>query len=253
MIYDLQKASMWKRLSAYIFDVIMLGILAVGLATLLSVVFGYDSYNERLDECYNKYEELYKVDFDISQEDYDALSEEDRLRYEEAADALSKDTEAGYVYSMIFNLTLIIVTFSILISYLVLEFTVPLLFKNGQTLGKKVFGIAVMRTDGIKLTAPFLFIRTVLGKFTVETMIPVLVLIMIFFNAATLVGVVIVGLILLLQIVLIIATRTNSPIHDMIAHTVAVDMASQMIFESREAMIEYQKRIHAESVAAQEY
>ena len=35
---------------------------------------------------------------------------------------------------------------------------------------------------------------------------------------------------------------------DKMAHTVAVDMASQMIFDSPEALLEYKKRIHAESV-----
>ena len=37
---------MWKRISAYIFDFIMLGIVAVGAALLLSGILGYDRYNE---------------------------------------------------------------------------------------------------------------------------------------------------------------------------------------------------------------
>ena len=32
MIYDLQKASMWKRISAFLCDFILFGILAVGIA-----------------------------------------------------------------------------------------------------------------------------------------------------------------------------------------------------------------------------
>jgi len=27
----------------------------------------------------------------------------------------------------------------------------PLLFKNGQTLGKKIFGVALMRNDGVRI------------------------------------------------------------------------------------------------------
>ncbi|MBQ8408088.1 MAG: RDD family protein [Clostridia bacterium] len=253
MIYDLQKANMWKRISAYIFDMILLVIITVGIASLLSLILGYDSYSERLQECYGKYEELYGVDFDLTAEEYDALSAEELSNYEAAAEALAADGEANYVYSMIFNLTLLIVTFSILIAYLLLEFTVPLLFKNGQTLGKKVFGVAVMRLDGVKVNAPLLFIRTILGKYTVETMIPVLIVIMLLFNVITVVGIAVIALILLVQAVLVIATRTRSPIHDMIASTVAVDMASQLIFDSKEDMLEYKKRIHAEAAAKQEY
>ena len=40
MIYDLQKASMWKRVSAWLFDTILLSIVAVGFAFLLSTILG---------------------------------------------------------------------------------------------------------------------------------------------------------------------------------------------------------------------
>ena len=56
MILDLQKANMWKRISAYLFDMILLGIAAVGFTFLLSSILGYDSYTERLDAAYEKYE-----------------------------------------------------------------------------------------------------------------------------------------------------------------------------------------------------
>ena len=54
MVHDIQKASFWKRISAYIFDMIMLVIVAVGIAFLLSTLLGYDSYSDRLNACYTK-------------------------------------------------------------------------------------------------------------------------------------------------------------------------------------------------------
>ena len=36
MIYDLQRANMWKRISAYLLDAILLGMVVVGFAFLLS-------------------------------------------------------------------------------------------------------------------------------------------------------------------------------------------------------------------------
>ena len=48
MISDLQKANMLKRISAYIFDFILLVTLAVGIAALLSGMLGYDDYTEAL-------------------------------------------------------------------------------------------------------------------------------------------------------------------------------------------------------------
>ena len=59
--------------------------------------------------------------------------------------------------------------------------------------------------------------------------------------------------ILLLQVILYFATRTHSPIHDLMAGTVVVDTASQRIFASDEDRIEYFKRVAAEKAERQAY
>ncbi|MBP3569242.1 MAG: RDD family protein [Lachnospiraceae bacterium] len=253
MIFDLQKASMWKRMSAFLLDFILLVIAVAGIALLLSTVLGFDKHNAALNEAYAKYEAEYGVVFDISQEEFMQKTEAEQRNWNNAYQALIKDTEAVYSYNMVLNLTLVISTLAILFAYLVLEFFVPIKFGNGQTLGKKIFGVAVMRTDGVKVTAPLMFIRTILGKFTIETMIPVLIGVMIFFNMIGIVGMLILGLILLLQIILMITTHTNSCIHDVLAKTVAVELASQMIFENEQEMIAYKNKVHAEKVARQTY
>ena len=134
-----------------------------------------------------------------------------------------------------------------------LEFAIPLWLGNGQTLGKKIFGIGLMRTDGIRVTPPLLFIRTILGKYTIETMIPVLILIMIYFNTIGVLGILILGLILLLQIALFIATYTNSLLHDILAKTVVIDISSQMIFKDEQELLDCKKKVYAEKAARQTY
>ena len=247
-MYDFQKANMWKRISAAICDLILLCIAVVGVALLLSTALGYDGYTTRLEEISNSYAEEYNVDLDISQSEYDALSEDDRARYEAADKAFAADSEANYVYQMIVNLTLIIVTFSILVAYLLLEFLVPLLFGNGQTLGKKVFGVAVMREDGVKISPVILFARAILGKYTLETMIPVFIFLMILLGLMGVLGTVFIFALLIIQIVLVAITKARTPLHDKLAHTVCVDLASQMIFDTPDDLLEYKKRIHAEKV-----
>lgn len=232
---------------------IIFGILAVGFAFAISQVTSYDGYNERLEGYYAGYEETYGIKFDISQEEYAALSEEDAKKYDEAYKALTADGDVTYVYTMVVNLTLVITSISILLAYLALEFVCPLILKNGQTPGKKVFGLGIIHPDGVKINTITLFIRTILGKYTIETMIPVLIIIMIYFNSIGIVGAAVLGAILLLQIILLSATRTNSAIHDLLANTVVIDMSSQMIFESENAMIEYKKKKSAEIAARHEY
>ena len=158
-MFSIQKASAWNRISAAIFDLIMLLVVTVGVAFCLSAVLGYQSYFDRLQTRYTAIEEEYGVDFDIAFNEYESMSEDQKAQFIAADEAVKKDEEATYVYNMLFYLSLIILTFSILIAYLLLEFLVPLLLKNGQTLGKKVFSIAVIREDGVKVSALLLFTK----------------------------------------------------------------------------------------------
>lgn len=252
MNIELQKANMWKRISAGLFDGILLAMLAVGLAFLLSVVLEYDGHTAQLEARYAEYEARYGITLDITSADYDAMTEEERAQYDAVLAAFAEDREAGYLYSLLINLTLVIITFGILLSYLILELIVPLLFGNGQTVGKKVFGIGVMHVNALKITPQMLFIRTVLGKYTLETMIPVLLILMIFFGIIGIEGTAIILILAVVQVVLLAATRTRSAIHDLLAQSVTVDLASQMIFENAEARMNYVKNRAAEEAARAE-
>lgn len=253
MRFDLQKASMSKRISAFLFDFIMLGSLIVGVGYLLSSVLHYDSYVQALTDAYDRYETSYSVDFETSRDAYLAMTPEEQDNFDAAYEALIGDKEAMANYNMVINLSMIIISISVLAGYLVLEFAVPLWLKNGQTFGKKIFGIGVMHTSGIQITPMLLFFRTILGKYTLETMVPLLLLMMIFFNTIGLLGTIILGLLLLLQIILVIATNTNSFLHDILAKTVVVDLSSQLIFKDGAALLAYKKEMHAEEVARQSY
>ncbi len=253
MVYDLQKASTWKRAAAWIFDGIIVVSLAVGLAFLLSMVLGYDGYSQSVNDAYDRYESEYGIVFDITQEAYQALDEAARQDYDDAYDALISDEEAMHAYNMMVNLTMVITSLSILLAVLIWEFFLPLWMGNGQTLGKKIFGLCLVRNDGVKLNTMQLFTRTVLGKFTIETMIPVFIVLMIFWGTVGLAGTLSLLVLLIGQVLCLIFTKDNCAIHDLLAGTVVVDMASQMIFRTTEDLIAYKKKIAAEQAARQAY
>ena len=253
MIYDLQKASMWKRISAAMFDGILLGIAAVLFAWLLSLALGFDGHLAVLEDKYAHYSQKYGVEFDLTLTQYESMTAEETQRLNDAYAALSNDGQAVRAYNMVVQLTLLITTIGILMAFLLLEFFIPLWLQNGQTLGKKIFGIGLMRTEGVKVNGVCMFIRTILGKYTIETMVPVLIILMIFLGSLGIVGTVVIGLILLLQLCLLVFSRTRSCIHDFLATTVTVDIGSQMIFNTREDMIAYKQKIHAEKAAKQAY
>ena len=253
MISDVQRASVFKRISAGIFDFIITSTLIVAITLLLSAILGYDGYKTRLDGFYAKYEEQFEIKFDMTEEERAAMTDDDRKRYDEAYEALISDNDAMYTYNMIISLTLLITSIGILLGMLITEFILPLIFGNGQTLGKKIFGVGLMRTDGVKVSTVMMFVRAILGKYTLETMIPVLIVLMLIFNMIGIEGTVVLGGILLLQLILICATKNRTLVHDLLAYTVAVDVASQRIFESPEALLEYKKRIHAEQAEKSTY
>lgn len=252
---NLQKASFGKRIIAAIFDGILISILAVGLIAMFSGVFKTDKHLAVYQQAYTKYSDEYNVSLTL--EEYNALTEEQKSEYNDRAaqaeKAFADDKDAVYAYNMFINLSLIIITFSVLISVALVEFVVALFFGNGQTLGKKIFGIALMHKEGIKVSNLQVFARALLGKFAIELMIPIYIIMMIYFNSIGVISIVILAVLLIIEIICMIATRTNSLLHDVLVGTVAVDMASQRIFDSREALLEYTKKIHAEKAEKSTY
>lgn len=253
MVYDLQKASLWKRIAAWMFDAILTGILAVGFGLLLSMLLGYDGYNQTLDDAYARYETEFGIVFDISQDDYQEMTDAERQNYDTAYEALIADEDAMYAYNMVINLTLVITSVGILLAVVLWELIIPLWLGNGQTLGKKIFSLCLVRNDGVKLNNMQLFARTVLGKFTVETMIPVYLLLMLFWGTVGLPGTLGLFALVIAEALCLIISRDNCAIHDLIAGTVVVDISSQMIFRTTEDLIAYKKKVAAEQAARQPY
>ena len=244
---EIQKADIWKRISAWLFDVILLLIVTVGFATAVSAIVNYDKYSAELTAHYERYEQQFGIDLFLSEEDFNKLSEEEQTEYknlyQQAMDEFAKDEAVQYTNSMIFNLALVILNVSILLGYLVVYFLVPVLFKNGQTLGKKIFGIAVMRAHGVKLPNSILFVRSIIGQCVIGTLVPI------YFGLLGGIGIIMLILLLLLQLGLFFFTQNRSTIHDLLSYTVAVDMASQRIFENEADLIAYKTALEEEKKA----
>ncbi len=235
------------------FDVVITAILAMGIAAILSSALGYDKSREEIKTYYTEYETTYGVDFDATQEELNKLSQEEKDNYDAAVKAFSQDDRVLKVYQKMFFLSLIMVSVSLLLAVLVVQFIAPLFFKNGQTLGKKIFGIALMRTNCVKVSNPVLCIRALFGVYTIETMFPIALYLMVNFGLLGIVGVITILLLFALQIGVLIASKHNAAIHDLLADTVVVDMASQRIFDTQEQMLAYKQAEYAEEVAKKEY
>ncbi len=253
MSETIQRASLLKRAAAYLLDLILLSILVVGIASLLSLALHYDATMDRLNGYYDQYAAEYGIDFNIGTAEYEALSAQEQKVYEDAISAMNTDEGAVASYNKVFNTTVLIATVSVLASYLLLEFLIPLLLKNGQTVGKKIFSLGLCRENCVRVTTMQLFVRTILGKCTVGTMIPVMVFISVIFGSPSIVSLIVLFAIALSQALMVSFDTNHRTIQDRMAGTVLVDLPSQMVFDSEEHLLEYIKERHKEQVNEQPY
>ena len=249
----IRKAGFLKRFGAGLLDAILLCVLATAVAFVFSSVLGYDAYSNELNDAYNRYETEYGVRFDITLEEMEALTDEQMAAYEAAAAALEQDAEVNYCYNMVVSLSILIVTLSILASVILLEFIVPLIIGNGQTVGKKVFSLCLVRTDCVEVTNLQLLVRCLFGKFTIELMLPIYIVIMVIFRAMGFAGIFVLAGLFIAQAIIMSVSANNSLIHDLIAATAVADMSLQRIFNSSDELLEYKNKLHAERVANSDY
>lgn len=263
MIFDIQKASLLKRLSAFILDAIVFVIIATGVAFAVSAATGYDRHLEIYNEHYDYYAKKFDIKDDNAAPDTDDRgvavepTDAEKLQREENEkkfiEAMNADETVIREMGIMNSLGLLMISLSLFAASLITEFVFPLIFKNGQTVGKKIFAVGVVRSDGVRITNFVLFVRSMIGKCTFEIMTPTLIAIMIFNGSLGIVGIGFLAAMAILQIAMLAVTKNNCFIHDLISDTAVVDMSSQMIFESEEARLEYIKKVHEKEAERREY
>ena len=250
---QIQRASFAKRIAAALLDVILLSILAVGIAFILNKVTDYDGYKKKYDQYKIAIAARYDINPNITRAEYEKLTPEELERYNEANKELQSNAEVKKVFNTMTSLLFIIVVVSVLIAVLIIEFMIPMFLKDGMTLGKKIFSICLMKTNCVKISTFQLFVRTVFGKYVVEIMIPILIIMMMFSGMMGIVGAIVAGAIVITNIVLIFATKNKTLLHDIVAVTVVVDRQSQLMFSSEKEMIEYKTKLHQEEIKKKDY
>ena len=73
-MYELQKASLLKRASAYLLDIILVAVLSVGFGLLISTIVGYDDYHEEWMTAQDEYQKNYGIVIEVSPDNFEALT-----------------------------------------------------------------------------------------------------------------------------------------------------------------------------------
>ncbi len=238
---DLQKASYAKRLFAFLADLIAASILTVGIYLLMTWIMNTDAMLEKYNGIVHEYEERFGVTFNITQEQYDGMDEEAKKHYREAVDAVNGDEEANRAMTSYYTAVFVIFASGILLSMLILGFAIPLILGDGRTLGKKLFGLGVMKIDYTKVTPVMMFVRSVIGKGVMEILLPVMLILTSMSGVTGIFGLIMLGIFAVAEVVSIVKTPENRLLHDIIAGTAVVDWESQMIFDTAADRDEYIK------------
>ncbi len=281
-MFELRKIGIVKRASAWLLDVILLAVLATGFMFILSLICNFDyqqevyaQYNSEWTQFRREYvggvAEFYGFTYEETDEDGihytitkdgkpaslgDVMKALDDSKGEtpETAEAYAKYktlTPAGKVnaqFKFILSLLFMMISLGLLFAYLVLEFILPIFLKNGKTVGKAVFGIGLVRPDCVKVRTMALFARTLLGKFAIETMFPVFLIYMFFFGGLGILAIILLAAMLLMNLILLFATKNRTPIHDLLAGTVVIDAKTQMIYATEEELIAKKQEQHKQFI-----
>jgi uncharacterized RDD family membrane protein YckC len=231
---DVQRAEVSKRLYAGLVDFMLLAILTVACVLALGAIINMPKYYNRYVEIIDRYEADYGVTFGMTQAEYKELTEEEQANYKAAVDAVNADEELKSLTRTGFTLIFVIIIGSILFAMLILEFVVPLLFKDGRTLGKKIFGLGVMRNNLTHVKPFVLFARNIIGKGVMELALPAAAVISVILGLTGWFGIVLLVLFAVMEIVVFAKSHGSALLHDTLADTVVIDWASQRMFDTQE-------------------
>ena len=243
MIYDFQKASLLKRISAFLLDFILVTIIATFIAWIISLITHYSDLVTEFQGYYTQYEEMYGVTL-TNESVYAGYTDAQKETVQQAFDAMNADQNVIRCWGLVSTLPIVMVSVGLLISTLLVEFVMPIILKNGQTIGKKVFKLGVVNPNGVLCTNFQLCTRALLGKCVVEYMIPGIVIVMMAFGTLGFVGPIIL-LILLAAQGIIFLTNLNRPFfHDLISNTLVCDLSTQKTFKTYAEMIAYKEEVN---------
>lgn len=134
----------------------------------------------------------------------------------------------------LFNLQIQVFIVALIVVLILLHLLLPLILRNGQTLGKKVFSIGLATKDGYRIKYWQHLVRFLV--FSIETL---------FGFYTVLVG-------YLIPYTFIVFSKNNRAPHDFVAQTMIVDLKTSLIFSDKEEADAYDRKIDEKTASINE-
>ena len=150
-------------------------------------------------------------------------------------DEFRKDEDNAALEAKLGSMDFLKITMDSMLTGFIIFCLIPLILKNGQTLGKKLMKLALVSTNEVKVKGWNVFARWAIGIFAFETMINLY-----FVTQWT------IPVVLIISVITALVTRKGMALHDYIGGTIVVDLNNTVILDSVE---ERRKRILEEKEA----
>jgi len=216
-----------KRAFAGAIDVLLIAILTVFIAMPMSKLTGFESARADVGAVSARIKEESGISADLTPQEYQNLTDEQIQKYEAGWIEYFNEEENIRTYNRMVVGSYLTVLGSILVAVLILELAIPLFLGDGQTLGKKMMGLVVIRMSGEQVDTLGIIARALLGKYLVEIAVPVFTVLAIYNgNSSGRSSFMIVGL-FLAQAACMGLTRERRLIHDFLSGTRVVAAESE--------------------------
>lgn len=213
-------------------------------------------YSSKVDDYYSALVAggvAYYSDYEFDSSTYSTIitctTDDDNLcdNYDANSEALLASAEFTALHeevNMLSNavtaVTMGMFAFSSLIACLLTFFVFPLIFKNGQTLGKKMLNLALISTENVRVKNWQILARVLIGAWAIECV----------FSFYTFVLTYVLPLGLLVSIIMAVFSKKRMALHDFAGGTIVVDYSATIIVdtvEERKALIEEENKAKEES------
>lgn len=243
---DFYKAHPLKRIAAFVIDTILLLAITLGVVAAMHSSMDYAAHEKTYEQACVKYGQQFGVDLTASRTEQSELTEEEIEIYTKAWEAFNADEEAMNAVKSMLGISLLSTAVGLFAGYVVLEVMLPLIFGNGQTIGKKLLGLCVMHKYHVRVSVMQVIYRAIVGKYFIGVMIPVAMFQLRNYGVLGTTASLVMGIIAMVQGFMVLMSQANCGIHDKLFKTVVADFNEQHIFDTMEECIAFEEAYEKE-------